>query len=403
MLSVEQLKTPPTRGEVTQWLIGFLQKFGFQPTGWQEGRAAHTILNMAASGISALGQSTATIANSTTNATASGSALTYYSASRFSNTRSAAVATEGVFVLTSTATVPYEIVPGALSISTPTGLIYTNTSGGTVPTADVLNIDVRCETVGAAGNISNNTTLKLSTPLAGVECTNPSPGEDTQGIELPWYSLVTGQDQELDSELQARNSTQWGLTAVEKTSTALVNLALKQDGIAKATVVDDNPRGDYTVDVYVSAEDALVSTAQITAAQEQFAKYTMFTESVWPVTDIPKPSSVALFNPTPLELLIVGSIYYRPQYSEEEMKSRIKTALDDFVKLTPIGGRTYASGVENVVTVSNISQVIEGVVGVDSATLTSPAGDIKMLETNLLVGPDDWFDATRLLLVQVNR
>lgn len=407
-LSVDQLQNPPTRAECTDFLIKLLQRLGFQTTGWQEGRLAHTILNTAASGLSAFAQLSATMINNTNNETAAGTALTYYSDSRFSNTRIAAVATVGPFTLTNSGTASYEISAGQL-IFTSNGITFTNTGSGTSVPGEPIDIDVVCSTLGDVGNIANNSTITLQTPLAGVTVTNPSPGQDSEGNDLPWYT-TTGSDQETDSELRLRNSTKWGLLAVEKTETAVVNLALKQDGVEKAIAVTDNPRGDYTVDVYVSGSTSLISTAQITAAQENFAKYTFGTESVWPPTDLPKPSAYYLKNPTLRELILKGNIYYNPVFSESDMQDRVETALNDFVKLIPIGGRNYTNGATNLVTVGDIYETIETVQGVESVTLsevgpnpvTSPVGDIKLAETDLLTGPDDWFGATKLVLAPVN-
>lgn len=407
-LSVEQLTTPPTRAETTDWLIKLLQRFGFQTTNWQEGRLAHSMLNTAVSAVSAFAQNSVNIVNSTSNDTAQGTALTQYSASRFSNTRVQAAQTIGNFILTNSGTAVYEISAGQLIFSNANGLTYINTEAATVGAGET-TLEVKCETFGEVGNIGNNATITLQVPLAGVEATNPSPGDDSEGNALPWYTTA-GADEETDTELRQRNSSKWGLLAVEKTSTAVVNLALAQDGVEKSTVIDDNPRGDYTADVYVSASASLISTAQITAAQEAFSHYMWNTESVWPPTETPRPSAIYLKNPTLQELLLKGNIYYNPQYTESDMEDRIQTALNDFVKLIPIGGRNYTTGATNLVTVGDIYEAIERVRGVESVTLTevgpdpvtSPVGDIKLQETDLLTYPDDWFGSSLLVLAPIN-
>lgn len=397
MLSVSQLTTPPTRSEVTQWLIDTLQDFGFQTTGWQEGRIQHTILNAIATVAVAFAQLGTALVKVSFNSTASGSGLTIYSKSRFDNDRDAALKTKGPFTLTNSATVPYSISIGQLVFTDNSGVEFQNTQAITLSASSTATIDVEAVLAGADGNIANSSTITLVTPLAGVTVTNPSPGTDANGDPLPWYSIQTGTDEESDTALQTKNATKWGLLAVEKTATAYENLALNQTAVKKVTVVHNNPRGPGTVDVYVAADAAILGTTDMEAVQAAFADSTFGTDSNWPpaITDAtldPNGATVVYCRqPSTLELNITGVVYYDPNYTETEVQDNLKTALDDFVKLTPIGGRNYSPGPSNVVTLGDLLQVIETTVGVRTATLTAPTGNVSVGSTTLVTAPSDWF------------
>ena len=189
------------------------------------------------------------------------------------------------------------------------------------------------------------------------------------------------------------------MLAVEKTSTALINLALKQDGVAKCFVNATNPRGPNTTDVYVAGQSALISNAQITDAQEAFATYTSGTESAWPPANIPFQSVIELKHPAALALTLVGTVYFDPQYTESEVEAELVIRLDAFVQLLPIGGKTYSQAAQNLITVGDLLEIIEGTPGVLSATLTTPAGNVSVSPSALVIPPADWTGASALMLV----
>lgn len=393
MLSLDQLTKPMKRSEVAAWLIQTLRDLGFQTTGWQPGRNQTTILNAIATVGASLSQVAVTFARANYSETATGPGLTLLSRSRFSHERESARQATGPMLLRSTATSAHTIQVGQLIIEDTNGVQFGNTTGGVLPAGGTLTITVEALASGISGNISNGSKLFLVTPLSGVEVSNSGPG-----LGVAWYTTQAGRNAELDSELRLRNSTKWGLLAVEKTKTAMIALALQQDGVAKVAVVDNNPRGPFTVDIYVSGAASLVSAGQIAAAQAAFAVYTMGTESVWPPTDTPLPSSVRLYHPTPLELTINGVVYYDPQFTAADIEVELGNRLNALVEITPLGGTTYAVGAENLLTLGDILQVIEETRGVLSATLTLPAGNVALSPTTLVVPPVvGWFVGLNLV------
>jgi uncharacterized phage protein gp47/JayE len=391
MLSISQI-VALTRSQAATWLKNTLSALGFQTTGWQPGRNQQMMLNNFATSAAAFSQVSATLVEAGFSSTSFGSALTLYSRSRFDNERTPAVKTAGPFLLTSTSAVPNVIAVGQLVVTDSNGVEFSNTSGDTLAAGGTVDLDFEATLAGSAGNIGNDSTLTLLTPLAGVTVTNPGPG----GL-VDWYTITAGADEESDAELQRRNATKWGLLSVERTATAIEYLALGCDGVSKALVVATNPRGQNTTDVYVSGADSLISTAEIEAVQEAFSEYTMGTETVWPPTEIPMPSQIWVKHPAELELSLIGTVYYDPQFTLAEVQASILARVTAMVQAVPIGGKRYATGAANLLTFGDIFQTIEGSRGVLTVLLTTPSDDITIPSTTLLTQPSSLFGGLSVL------
>ena len=391
-LSVSQLSNPPTRSQITAWMLTRLNELGFQTTGWQEGRVQLSIINAIATVAASFVQVAADTVKNVYNSDAEGSALTLFSQSRFDNDRDKGTKTAGAMTFTSTATSPYTVTAGQLIIESSGGQQFTNITGGVIPAGGALDLNVQALLIGADGNIANGSQLSLVTPLSGVVVTNPGPGDvDMDGQDDPWYDLATGTDPEPDSTLRERNATKWGLLSTEKTATAYENLALEQTGVIKTKIVHDNPRGPGTVDVYVAAASSLVSLADKEAAQEAFADYTFGTSPDYPPSDISSfPSTVYVKDPDTLPMdFVVGVVFYDPQYTAEQVSNAMAVSLSDFVNLIPIGGYEYETD-NGVVSLGDLLEVMEGSLGVRSVTLTTPSGNVPVGSIQLVTAPADW-------------
>lgn len=393
MLSLAQLSTSLSRADVMQWCLDVLTGFGFQTTGWQNGRIQKSLLRTFATLFSDGSEVVVTLAKMTLNETASGVGLTLYSQSRYQNTRFPAIRTAGPMVLTSTATVPYTILPGQLIATTSLGKQFRNTTGGTITAGGTLTLEWEAVQAGATYNVGNGAVNILTTPRAGVSISNPDSGSGT------WYTTI-GQDEESDADLRSRNATKWATLSLEWVEAAYI-YAARTLGARKVLVDATNPRGPGSVDVYVAADFAIYGTEAMEAFQAGFASRTFETESVWPPTDDPLPSHVYLKQPSTFTLDPQGVIYFDPAYSASQMQSAIILALNDFLTLLPIGGSNYAPGPTNVVALSDLLNAIEGVKGVRVVTLTNPTGNISISPTALVVPPGDGWFGSGLSLVAV--
>ena len=385
-LSVEQLQNPPTRQETASWLKQTLTDLGLATTGWQPNRAQLQMLNAFASLASGASELAANFVNQGFNSYASGAGLKLYSENRYDNTPEAARSAQGPMTFTNSSTTPYTQTAGAIVLQDSIGVQFINAEDATIPAGGIpTDVEMVAVLAGTSGNIGNDSILTLVTSLSGVVVTNPGPGSG-----VAWYSTRVGADPETDPELQQRNSTKWGAISTDKSSTAVENLALGIDGVAKVAVVGNNPRGANTVDVYVSAADQVLSDAEMLNAQEVFADRTFGTEAVWPPTNTPFNSVYELIKPGTEELVVEGVVYFDPAYDQTEVEANISARMGAFVQLTPIGGTTYANGASNIVTLGSIYEVLENTVGVRSVTLTAPLGDFPLGPTELLTSPADW-------------
>lgn len=393
MLSLAQLTTPLTRNQVTDWALEVLKGFGFQTTGWQNGRIQKSLLRTFSTIFSDGTELVASIAKNSINETAVGAGLTLHSRSRFGNERIAAVRTAGPMVLTSTATIPYTIAVAQLVATDALGHQFRNTTAGAITAGGTLTLQWEAVLAGAGYNVGNGTVTVLTTPLAGVTITNPDAGDGT------WYTTV-GADEELDRDLRIRNASKFPTLSLEWTENMYI-FAARDMGVRKVRIDASNPRGPGSVDVYLAADFAIYSDEEMEGFQALFAERTFQTEAVWPPTDLPLPSHVYCKQPTTLELDIQGVIYFDPAFTSAQMQIAVERALNDYLTLLDIGGSDYSPGPSNVVALSDVIQAIESVKGVRAATLTIPAGNITVSPTALVIPPTDGWFGSGLSLVAV--
>jgi len=396
-LSLEQLKNPPTRDDISSWLIEQLRELGFVTTAWQPGRIQQQILNTVASVAEPVAQTASTLVKLSFNSEAKGAIQDLYSESRFNNTRKGAEKAIGYFAFDNIGATPYDLIPGKVVIQDSRGIQFISDETITVAAGVVTNVRVTALLSGASGNIGNDSALSLVTPLAGVLVTNPSP-DPTASIPPSWANIQQGSDPESSTSLRERNATKWGLLAIEKTDAAYVNLAIGVQGIAKAKVVSNNPRGPGTVDVLVATDVGLPSTAQMQELQSTFAEFTFLTEESWPASLSPH---VAVIYPDISVLNLEGNVYYDSSREAEQVEADVTKRLDALLALTPIGGIDYAASVTGILTLADITDAIKDTPGVNSCTLVTPEGDQSISANGLLIRPaSGWFSATRLQAVE---
>jgi uncharacterized phage protein gp47/JayE len=393
MLSLSQLSTPLTRNTVLEWALEVLKGFGFQTTGWQNGRIQKSMLRTFSTVFSDGTEMVATLTKMGINETASGVGLTLYSKSRYDNERIAAVRTAGPMVLTSTATIPYTIQVGQLIATTTTGRQFRNTTGGTLIAGGTLTLQWEAVLAGAAFNVGNGAVSILVTPLAGVTISNPDSGSGN------WFTTI-GADEEFDADLQRRNATKFATLSLEWVEAAYENFA-RNRGARKVLIDASNPRGPGSVDAYLAADFLVYSDPEMLAFQQAFAERTFQTEAVWPPTDSPYPSHVYCKKPSTFTLDPQGVIYFDPSFTAAQVQQNVEQALDDFLTLMPIGGSNYSPGPSNVVMHSDLSDAIEDARGVLAVTLTNPTGNTAVGATSLVVRPSDGWFGSGLSLVPV--
>lgn len=376
MLSFKQLTTALTSKQGIDLTLEWLQAFGFQTTGWQNGRIQKTLVTVIGTLVADFSEVVRFMTLFGYNETATGDAMEEFSKSRFGNTKEKAVKTAGPMRLTSTSSVPYTIVPGQLLATTADGIEFRNTTGGVLaagstasPSSLVLQWEARL--AGDKGNVGNSEVSKLVTALAGVTISNAEAN--------PWYT-TTGKDEESDANIRLRNLTQWARLTVELVEESYINIALS-NGARKVKVDATNPRGAGTLDVYCASETSEFKTPEAEAMQLVFSQAAFQTDAAWPPAS---DSRVYVKKPTAQPLGITATLYHDPNVDESEITDRAEQALEDFLRLTPIGGWIYSATLQNVITREALVGILTDVEGVISVKLTTPAADVAVGTLNLV-------------------
>jgi hypothetical protein len=109
------------------------------------------------------------------------------------------------------------------------------------------------------------------------------------------------------------------------------------------------------------------------------------------------PSQIWVKHPAELELSLIGTVYYDPQFTLAEVQASILARVTAMVQAVPIGGKRYATGAANLLTFGDIFQTIEGSRGVLTVLLTTPSDDITIPSTTLLTQPSSLFGGLSVL------
>lgn len=361
MLTLEQLRNPPTREEAFSELEALLVRAGFPATAWQSGGIFRSMIEMAAEVYFRIADRASTISKIYFNETSSGEALTELSKSHFDNERAAGVRTVGSMVveLTDLTEGPYNVAVGDMRVSDGEHE-FTNVAAFTLTSAaPIVTSSFIAAQDGVSYNVENRTTWTLVTPFESVEVTNPSAN---------WITTL-GVNEENDTRLKYRNSIKWAtLGCAETTSLRVQSLVLSASTDVRYVYVDDtNPRGAGTVDVYISGETNILSGSVVDAVSG-----TVKNAFFGPSTRISVASAVAY------PLFLTGTVYYSPAYSQGVVEEVLEAAVTQFIADNPIGGTDFSPGPSNIVSVNDLINEIEETDGVKKVSLSSPAVDIEL-------------------------
>jgi uncharacterized phage protein gp47/JayE len=360
-LSHQALRTPPTRDEVLDVLLSVLALLGFETSSWQDGSIQRTVFTTVASVGADFAKLGSKIAGFGFNSYATGAPLREYSRSSYDNEPQPAQKTVGPCKLVSTAAVPYAVQVGQLIGATENGVEFGNTTAGTIPAGGSLDTLVfEAKLAGASGNVANNAIKVLKTPLAGVTISNPPGGN---GV---WYT-TSGADPEQVAKLRTRNRTRWGtLNQIAMPSDGFRNLALSIPAITKVYVDDQNPRGPYTLDVYVATSTGPATPTELAAVQS------LLNIKKGPTTN------VLVLAPTNKVVTVTATIHIQASLNTAAKQAAIRAAIDAFVQALPLGGIILPPSTTRIIPKSELFGAITAIKGVVGVQITTPAGDETM-------------------------
>ena len=346
-------------------------------TAWQEGGTARTLIDAECEALADVHATVAMLGASAFLGEATGEWLTLRAKSTFDLDRILATYTRGTVTLTCTALAgPETITPGALVITTPSGLLYrsTNAANVVVPNNGSVTIPVRAEASGKGYNVS----------LAGATIVTPAAaGMSVSAASLLTWITTTARDAETDPELRTRCRARWATLATAGCGTrdayAFNILSATMDGTdtgtsAGATRVGFlNVPGDGTVPIRVAGSSGLLT-------DEQRDAIIAWVEVRRPITDTPE-----IAHATPVSVNPVGTVTFKAGLNTSTNRSAVAAAIRAYVNALPMGGDLGAAFLDQAAVYAAIyASVPGGFVDVDLSAPTDTsvgAGEVATIST----------------------
>src|SRR5690606_7144232 len=141
-----------------------------------------------------------------------------------------------------------------------------------------------------------------------------------------------------------------------------------------------------TIDIYCAGDAGLLGPADMAAIQLALSKAAFQTDDEWPPAS---DSRAAAVHPTEQALGITATLYPDPNVSGAAIVAAAEETLEDFLRRTPIGGWSYASGLQNVVVPEDIVDLLKEIEGIETVVLASPSAPVGVGALNL-VTRGDW-------------
>jgi len=239
---------------------------GLPTTSWADDSFALTMLRTFGRAKAGLAGTISDLARGGLLALASGSWLDLLAASQYGTTRRASsFAVVRVRLTVASGQGPHTITANQLWVRRLSdNRRWNSTNAGSVTLTDAapVEIDFRAESPGSRWSALVGQAIDLVTPLPGLSAALVDAGSGSPVV-------TAGADAESDSTLQARCGARWDTIGVQKTGDAYRALALSDEagavGVTRVVVDSTNPRGNSTVDVWLSADDSPAGAADVAA------------------------------------------------------------------------------------------------------------------------------------------
>jgi len=380
MLTLEQIRAAYTEEEALTDILEVLESAGFELGAWQTGVIRATVLRALAKFVTIIQPFADALSRIHFNADATDTGLTHYSRENWGNERIEAKSTIGVERFTGGAVgPPYTINAGDIVVSDgtrtfrTTGYYYlagVRTVGPfVIPQGGYIDAEIAAEVPGEDSNdVANDTIKTMVTTYAGVTCSNPAFGATSTWI------TTNGSNDESDAALRERNSASVGTMSVLETiddryewiaRTALAN--------ARVRVDSSNPRGPFTVDVWVAA-----ASEQATSDERQDVQDAVDASAFGAGRVLVAAALTHQVAPT-------GTVYYTGDLSA--VQTAVLNALRDYVNTAPIGGFNLSPGPSNIIPEDGLTAAIRSATGVVGVALTGGETTLGTFEVALLGEP----------------
>jgi len=266
-----------------------------------------------------------------------------------------ASAVEGI-TLTNTGGGFFTFDPGDIVFKHPgTGRTYHNTSGGSLPAGDTLDLDIEADEAGADSNAQPGTITVLVTTFLGVTCTNT-------------VALV-GLDEESDPDLRQRcrdSNAARSIGGVKKAYEFFAKSARSADGTwAGVTRVLVPPAdGTGTGTIYIAGAGGAITAPNVAVVQGVFDAVVTpygFTATAASAVNKEIDAPCTIWIPSSLGL------------DEAAAQEKVRAALQAYVQAAPIGGFIIAPTAGRIYWRALLGVVANAIPGTLKAQLTSEA------------------------------
>jgi hypothetical protein len=377
--TLSQLLEGMTIEQAEEELLELLQDQGIQTTDWKVGSPELTMLKLDAYVYSTLVNRVAQTTKNSINSLSSGSALTYLADSHFNNQRIESSFTEGYMVVTgSSANVPKTFQEKEMIVTDGTYNFY-NLSQFTIDnTTQYVTTSFIAELPGSEYNIPINSDLSLVGSEVGFSVSNPV---YTYGISGSWITSY-GTDDESDNSLRNRNAVKYSsFQTGDVTSDRVTLLVLSASSDVEYVSVDDtNPRGPFTVDVYLSKATETVSTGIVNTVNDRLKN------AFWGNSTNGLVLAIAA---TPVTFARTITVYYSKDAFLPDVVQQVEDVCNAWVASIPIGGNNYSPYGTNIAHVYDLITDINGVDGVQKVSISDDS-DLSLYVYQKLVAPTDW-------------
>jgi len=382
--TLQQLLAGVTEAEALVELTDLLSDIDIDTTDWKEGDPSQTFLQLQSLVYSKLSQKIASSLSASLNEFSFGEGLSALGDSYFDNQRLQSSRTEGDIIVSGSATL-FPLTFNATELQVTDGtFVFENINQVVLNQSQpFVTASFRALEAGSDYNIGTSSSLSTVDSFVGMSVRNPIVPTTTTWI------TTTGTDEEEDKTLRLRNKNKWAnLQAAETTKARVTSLALSaSSNVAFVNVDDTNPRGAFTVDVYISALTTTGSAEDAAAVQAKLDALYFGNTAVSSSTYHRMSASLA----TEIEFSSSINVIYNPTTNFSELQTDTFAAATAWVGEIPIGGNNYApfANLSNIASINDLVVKIESVPGV-SKIVVAPNTDLTFLKNEKLTSPSDW-------------
>jgi hypothetical protein len=307
-----------------------------QVTVWTASGALRQLVEIEAQALASLSAQQAALAAAGLTTNATGSWADLLGKQFYGLTRNPAAATAGQVTITDAQSAgPFTIVAGQMTFASTGGLLYTNTTGGTLTKGGTLALQVQALTPGAAYNVGNNTiTTVAGGTLPGVTVNNPDPGSGT------WITSQ-GADAETDAAYMLRCQQRWPALGTSATASTYDLWAKSAEAAAShattisKTLVIVDPTTAGQIDIYLAGASGAVGGGAVTDAQTYINQR------------VPLTATTLIQAATNVVITLAGTVnYFAAKTTLASVQAAVSAALINFFLSLGIGSDAGGANVK---------------------------------------------------------